>query len=189
MKQPIAQQARIEHRIVIVRGQKVLIDADLAALYGVETRALNQAVRRNPDRFPADFMFQLSAEEFTNWRSQIVMSNPGAKMGLRRAPFAFTEHGALMAATALNSSRAVEMSLYIVRAFVRMREVLVTHKVLAAKLAVLEQKTAALAQKHDTLAEDTRAQFKAVIKALRDLMTTPEPKRRPIGFVHPKERY
>jgi hypothetical protein len=109
MKTPLPI-ARIEHRIQLIRGHKVMIDADLAELYGVETRALNQAVKRNPDRFPADFMFQLSAEEFEQWRSHIVISNPSAKMGLRRPPFAFTEHGALMAATVLNSPRAVEMN-------------------------------------------------------------------------------
>src|SRR4051812_33676181 len=111
----------IEGRILLVRGQKVLLDADLAHLYGVETRALNQAVKRNLARFPVDFMFRLSPKELKNWRSQFVMSNPGAKMALRRAPFAFTEHGALMSATVLNSKRAVEVSLYVVRAFVRLR--------------------------------------------------------------------
>ena len=117
-----------------------------------------------------------------------MMSNPGARMGLRRAPFAFTEHGALMAATVLNSSRAVEMSLYVVRTFMRMREVLATHKELAGKLAALEQQTAVLAFKHDALAGNTRAQFKQVMDTLRELMRQPEPSRRPIGFVHPKEK-
>ena len=117
-----------------------------------------------------------------------MISNPGAKMGLRRPPFAFTEHGALMAATVLNSPRAVEMSLYVVRTFMRMRETLVTHKEFAGKLALLEKQTAALALKHDMLASNTRAQFKAVIDALRDLMAAPETKRRPIGFVHPKDK-
>src|SRR6267142_5310772 len=95
---------RIESRILLVRGHKVLLDADLAALYGVETRVLNQAVKRNRERFPADFIFRLSAKELKNWRSQFVMSNPGAKMGLRRAPLAFTEHGALMVAPARRTS-------------------------------------------------------------------------------------
>ena len=108
-------------------------------------------------------------------------------MGLRRPPFAFTEHGALMAATVLSSPRAVEMSLYVVRAFVRMREVLATHKALAKKLADLESKTQALALKHDQLAFATRKQFKEVIAALHALMTPPEPKRRPIGFITPEE--
>jgi len=184
---PVAVE-RIERAIHFLRGHKIMLDSDLAALYGVETRVLVQAVKRNPERFPKDFMFQLANQEFANWRSQIVMSNPGARMGLRRPPYAFTEHGALMAATVLNSPRAVEMSLYVVRAFVRMREVLATHKELAKKLEALEKKTEALALKHDAFATTTRAQFKEVIEALRALMTPPEPKRRPIGFVTPEEK-
>ena len=179
---------RIERAILIVRGHKVMLDADLAALYGVETRVLGQAVKRNLERFPKDFMFQLTNQELENWRSQIVMSNLGARMGLRRPPYAFTEHGALMAATVLNSPRAVEMSLYVVRAFVRMREVLAAHKELAKKLEALEKKTEALALKHDALVTTTRSQFKEVIDALRALMTPPEPKKRPIGFVTPEEK-
>ena len=101
----------IEHRILLIRGQKVLLDSALAALYGVATRVLNQAVRRNAGRFPPDFMFRLTPKELANWRSQLVISNPGARMGLRYPPFAFTEHGALMAATVLNSPRAVQASL------------------------------------------------------------------------------
>jgi ORF6N domain-containing protein len=168
---------RIERAILILRGHKVMLDNDLAALYGVETRALVQAVKRNPERFPKDFMFQLTNQELTAWRSQIVMSNPGAKMGLRRPPFAFTEHGALMAATVLNSPRAVEMSVYVVRAFVRMREVLTTHRELARKLAALERRI----DTHDeTIAE--------ILAAIRQLMAPPEPrKKRPIGFVTPEE--
>ena len=180
--------ARIENRIQVIRGHKVMIDSDLAELYGVETRVLNQAVKRNLDRFPADFMFQLSADELEQWRSQIVISNPGARMGLRRSPFAFTEHGALMAATVLSSARAVEMSVYVVRAFVQLREVLATHKDLAAKLARLERQTQALALKHDTLAQNTRLQLKQVFEAIRELMAPPEPKKRPIGFVVPEDK-
>ncbi len=149
---------------------------------------LNQAVKRNLDRFPADFMFQLSAKEFEHWRSQLVMSNPGAKMGLRRAPFAFTEHGALMAASILNSPRAVEVSVYVVRAFVRLRETLAAHKGLAVKLEELEQKTEALALRHDTFAANTRAQLRQVFDAIRELMVPPEPKRRPIGFITPDDK-
>ncbi|MDH4191228.1 MAG: ORF6N domain-containing protein [Betaproteobacteria bacterium] len=130
----------IENHILLIRGHKVLLDADLAALYGVEARALNEAVKRNAQRFPPDFMFQLSARELENWRSQFVMSNPGAKMGLRRAPFAFTEHGALMAATVLNSPRAVETSLYVVRAFARLRQFLASHKDLTRRLEEHEKK-------------------------------------------------
>ncbi len=188
MKAAAVSIERIEHSILVLRSHKVMLDSDLAALYGVETRVLVQAVKRNPGRFPGDFLFQMTHQELTVWRSQIVMSNPGARMGLRRPPFVFTEHGALMAATVLNSPRAVEMSLYVVRAFVRMREVLATHKALARKLSNLEKKTEALALKHDQLALATRAQLKEVIAALHALMTPPEPKRRPIGFVTPEEK-
>jgi len=188
MKVAMVPVERIERAILIVRGHKVMLDADLAALYGVETRVLVQAVKRNLARFPRDFIFQLTDQELAVWRSRIVMSNPKAKMGLRRPPYAFTEHGALMAATVLNSPRAVEMSLYVVRAFVRMREVLATHKAFAKKLADLEKKTEALARKHDQLALATHKQFKEVIAALHALMTPPEPKRRPIGFITPEEK-
>jgi hypothetical protein len=178
----------IERRIFIVRSHKVLMDADLAGLYGVETRVLNQAVKRNLERFPPDFMFMLSPQELDDWRSQIVMSKPGAKMGLRRTPYVFTEHGALMAATVLNSPRSVEMSLYVVRAFVQLRETLAAHKGLAAKLEELEQKTEALALRHDSLAANTRAQLKQAFDAIRQLMVPPEPQRRPIGFIIPNEK-
>lgn len=169
---------RIERAILVLRGHKVMLDSDLAALYGVETRVLLQAVKRNLERFPKDFMFQLTNQELAAWRSQIVMSNPGARMGLRRPPFAFTEHGALMAATVLNSPRAVEMSLYVVRAFVRMREVLSTHRELARKLAALERR---IDTQDETIAE--------ILAAIRQLMAPPEPKkRRPIGFITPDEK-
>jgi hypothetical protein len=169
---------RIENRILLVRGHKVLIDADLAALYGVETRMLNQAVKRNAERFPADFMFQLSAKELEAWRSHFVMSNPGARMGLRRTPFAFTEHGALMAGTVLNSPRAVQTSLYVVRAFVRLRQFLATHKNLARRLAEHEKKLAS----HDQA-------IAGLMNTIRSLLAPPEPsRRRPIGFVTQDEK-
>jgi phage regulator Rha-like protein len=178
---------RIERAILFLRGHKAMLDSDLAVLYGVETRVLVQAVKRNLERFPKDFMFQINNQEVAALKSQSVISNPPGRGGRRSAPYAFTEHGALMAATVLNSPRAVEMSLYVVRAFVRMREVLATHKELAKKLEALEKKTEALALKHDALATTTRAQFKEVIEALRALMTPPESKKRPIGFVTPEE--
>jgi len=157
----------------MIRGQKVLLDADLAALYGVETRALNQAVKRNTARFPGDFMFQLSGGEFADWRSQAVMSNPGAKMALRRAPYAFTEHGALMAATVLNSPRAVDASLYVVRAFVRLREFLAANKDLARRLDAHEKKLSS----HDQA-------IAGLLDTIRSLMAPlPAPKKRGIGFV------
>jgi hypothetical protein len=156
--------------------------------YGVETRVLMQAVKRNLERFPKDIMFELNNHEVVALKSQSVISNPPGRGGRRSTPYAFTEHGALMAASVLNSPRAVEMSLYVVRAFVRIREVLATHKELAKKLEALEKKTEALALKHDALATTTRAQFKEVIEALRALMTPPVPKKRPISFVTPEEK-
>jgi hypothetical protein len=148
------------------------------SLYGVETRALNQAVKRNAERFPSDFMFRLSSGELQNWRSHFVRSNPGARMGLRRAPIAFTEHGALMAATVLNSPRAVEVSLYVVRAFVRLREFLATHKDLARRLDAHERKLAS----HDQ-------SIAGLMNTIRQLMAPPPPaSRRPIGFIAPEER-
>jgi len=168
----------IESRILLVRGHKVLLDADLAALYGVETRILNQAVKRNRERFPADFMFRLSAKELGAWRSQFVMSNPGARMGLRRPPFAFTEHGALMVATVLNSPRAVQTSVYVVRAFIRLRQFLATHKDLARRLEEHEKRLST----HDQA-------IAGLMNTIRTLMAPPEaPRRRPIGFVNPDEK-
>ena len=163
----------VETQILAVRSQRVLLDADLATLYGVETRVLNQAVKRNADRFPSDFMFQLSAAEFEIWRSQFVISKPRAKMGLRRRPFAFTEHGALMAATVLNSPQAVQASLYVVRAFVRLREFLASHKELARRLEAHEKKLAT----HDQA-------IVGLVKTIRQLMAYPTPARgRQIGFI------
>jgi hypothetical protein len=163
----LAPQA-LAGRILIIRGQRVLLDADLAQLYGVETKKFNQQIRRNPARFPPDFMFELMGEEFESLRSQNVTSNRG---GRRYLPMAFTEHGAIMAASVLNSERAIEMSVYVVRAFVQLRELLVDHKALADKLAELERRVT----HHDnSLAE--------VIVAIRALMAQPNPANRPIGF-------
>lgn len=181
--QTALNDVHIDQRIAIVRGQKVLLDTDLALRYGVSTKRFNEQVRRNRSRFPADFMFQLSAEEWEALRSQIATLNAGRGRHRKYFPYAFTEHGAIMAATILNSTRATEISVYVVRAFVRLRETLATHKALASKLDALEQQTAAMAFRHDQLAANTRAQFKQVFDALRQLMAAPEPKRRPIGFV------
>ena len=170
---------RIESRIFLVRGHKVLLDADLATLYGVQTRRLNEQ---------DDFMFQLTHAEFELLMSQFATSNPG-RGGRRKRPLVFTEHGALMAASVLNSARAVEVSLYVVRAFVRLRETLAAHKDLASKLHVLEKKTEALALRHDGFAASTRLQLRQVFDAIRELMRAPAPtKRRPIGFVNPDEK-
>jgi hypothetical protein len=175
----------ITQRIVVLREQKVLIDADLAALYGVETRRLNEQVRRNRARFPADFIFELTPEEFANLKSQFATSSWG---GRRKLPLAFTEHGAIMAATVLNTPRAVEVSVYVVRAFVQLRELVGSHRELAKRLDDLEQKTEALAMQHDTFSRNTRNQLKQVFDALRELMTPPDPPKRPIGFVTPQEK-
>jgi hypothetical protein len=158
---------RIENRIYFLRGQKVMFSMHLAELYEVEPRALVQAVKRNAERFPPDFMFQLSKAEFENLKSQIVTSSWG---GLRRAaPYAFTEQGVAMLSSVLNSKRAVQVNIEIMRAFVRLREIMLTHKDLARKLEALEKK-------YD-------AQFKVVFDAIRQLMTPPGPKKRKIGFL------
>ncbi len=163
---------RIEHAILVIRGQKVLLDRDLAELYGVATRVLNQAVSRNRKRFPEDFMFQLSGEEFENWRSQFVISNSAVKMGLRHRPYAFTEEGVAMLSTVLNSERAIEVNIAIMRAFVRLREIMSTHKDLARKLGDIERKLG----EHDE-------KFVIVFEAIRQLMAPPVAPPKPrIGF-------
>jgi hypothetical protein len=168
---PIGEIAR---RIVVVRGQKVMIDADLAELYGAPTKRLNEQVRRNSDRF-TDFLFRLTPAE----RSEVVANcDHLAKLKFSPAlPYAFTEHGALMAASVLNTARAVEVSRYVVRAFVQQRELLAAHKGLAAKLADLESKYTG----HD------RA-IASIIAAIRQMAAPAETKGKPIGFVHPKEK-
>lgn len=175
-------------RIVVLRGQRVLLDSDLARLYGVNTARLNEQVKRNIARFPSDFLFRLEHQELTSLKSQIAISKNGTygRGGTRKLPLAFTEHGALMAANVLRSRRAIQVSVFVVRAFVRLRETLAAHKELAKKLEDLERKTAALDAKHDALADETRSKFMEVIAALRRLMSTPEPTPRPIGFVTPR---
>jgi hypothetical protein len=178
-------------RIATARGQRVILDSDLAALYEVQTKRFNEAVRRNLAKFPADFMFQLTAEEWVVLRSQSATLNAaGTGRGQHRKylPYAFTEHGAIMAANLLSSPRAVEVSVYVVRAFVRLRELAATHGDLAKRLAELEDKTEALAMNHDTFSRNTRNQLKQVFDALRELMTPPDPPRRPIGFVTPEDK-
>ncbi len=163
---------RIEQAILLIRGQKVMLDFDLAVLYDVPTKVLKQAVKRNIRRFPEDFMFQLSKVEMENWRSHFVTSNPAAKMGLRRPPFAFTEQGVAMLASVLNSERAIQVNIAIMRTFVKLRQIMATHKELAHKLASLERKIKA----HDT-------QIRGIFDVIHQLMTPPEPKKRPIGFL------
>ena len=172
---------RIEGRIQVVQGLRVMIDADLADLYGVPTKALNQAVKRNASRFPPDFMFQLNAAE----KAEVVTNcDHLAKLKFSRAlPYAFTEYGAVALANVLASSQAVEMGIYVVRAFVRLKEAATTHADLAKRLTELEEKTEGLAMSHDTFSRNTRNQLKQVFDALRELMTPPDPPKRPIGFV------
>ncbi len=161
-------QVIVERKIFLIRGRRVMLDRDLAELYGVETRVLNQAVKRNLNRFPEDFMFQLTQAEMENWKSQIVMSNKD-KMGLRRAPYAFTENGVAMLSSVLSSERAVEVNIQIMRTFTRLREMLLTHKDLQRKIEDMEKK-------YDH-------QFKIVFDAIKQLITHEEPKKKkPIGF-------
>lgn len=161
----------IGQQILLIRGAKVMLDSDMAELYGVTTKRLNEQAKRNLDRFPADFMFQLADDEHAALRSQIATSKTG-RGGRRYAPYVFTEHGAIMAATILNSPKAIEMSVFVVRAFIRLREVLSTHKELAAKLEALERKIGG----HD------RA-IAGLIDAIRQLMAAPTQSKRPIGFI------
>ena len=161
---------RIAGRILMARGQRVILDSDLAALYGVLVKRLNEQVRRNASRFPSDFVFHLTNQEVVSLKSQIATSSWGGK---RKPPLAFTEHGALMAATVLNSRRAIEVSVYVVRAFVEMREALATHRQIAKRLDELERKVGT----HD------RA-IGQILEAIRQLTTPPEgQRRRRIGFV------
>jgi len=179
----------IASRIVILRGQRVILDVDLAALYDVPTKRLNEQVKRNAQRFPADFMFRLSAEETTELNRSQFATGSQKHRDPRFAPFAFTEHGAIMAATVLNSTRAVEVSIFVVRAFVQLRELLASHRDLAQKLEELEQKTETLAMRHDDFARNTRMQLRQVFEVIQELMEPPEPaKKRPIGFVATEEK-
>ena len=146
---------RIERRIYLIRSQKVMFDFDLAELYQVPTKVFNQAVKRNLNRFPEDFMFQLNKQELENWRSQFVTSNPAAKMGLRRRPYAFTEHGVAMLSSVLNSERAVQLNILIIRAFVKLREMLATHKDLAERMEKIEAAQERHTSVIELLAEET----------------------------------
>jgi phage regulator Rha-like protein len=164
----------IERKILLIRGKKVMLDSDLAELYGVETFNLNKAVKRNIDRFPEDFMFQLTKEEADSLRFQIGMSKTKGRGGRRYLPYAFTEQGVAMLSSVLNSERAVQVNIAIMRVFVKLREMIASNKELAKRLDKLEKK-------YDT-------QFKVVFDAIRELMTPPEPKRKRIGFLREKEK-
>ena len=167
----------IQGRIVMVRGQNVILDSDLAALYGVETGALNRAIKRNIRRFPPDFIYRLTPDEVRNLRCQIGISKK--KGGRRYLPYVFTEHGALMAATVLNSPRAVQMSVFVVRAFVAMRAALSDTAALARKLAALEHEVKARLDGHDAAIVDVLRRFMEIL----DPPPLPEPPPKPpIGF-------
>ena len=153
----------------------------MAALYGVTTKRFNEQVKRNLDRFPSDFMLQLTVEEAAALRSQFATLEPGRGRHRKYPPYAFTEHGAIMAAMILNSARAVEMSTYVVRAFVQLRELLASNKELAKRLDELEARLARRPATHDQAITE-------IIRAIRQLMNPPEPKKRPIGFVELEEK-
>ena len=173
---PVAIE-RISQSILLLRGRRVILDRELAMIYGVQTRTLNQAIKRNLERFPEDFAFRLTREEAQSSRSQSVILNAGRGQNIKYLPYAFTEHGAIQAANVLSSQRAVEMGVFVVRAFVKLREVLTSNKDLAQKLDQLERKL----RTHD------RA-ILAILKAIRDLMGPPQSKGRGIGFTADLDR-
>jgi phage regulator Rha-like protein len=160
----------VMNKIYLVRKQKIMVDRDLAELYGVETKQLKQAVRRNRDRFPKDFMFEMNQAEFKNWRSQFVTSN-SEKRGLRYAPFCFTEQGVTMLSCILNSKRAIAVNIQVIRIFTRMREMLLTHKDILLQLEKIEQKLTG----HDS-------QIEQIFYYLKQLLNPPQPPRQKIGF-------
>jgi hypothetical protein len=165
MKSLVAMEF-VEKKILLIRGQKVILDVDLAELYGVTTKVFNQAVKRNIDRFPKDFMFQLTADEALTIRSQFVTAS---RRNIRYLPYAFTEHGIIMAASMLNSQRAIDASVYVVRAFIKLREMIASHKDLTKKLNELEKK-------YD-------GQFQIVFEAIRQLIEVEEKPKKKIGFI------
>jgi hypothetical protein len=190
----VVSKGQIDSMIRSIRGVRVMLDSDLAAIYGVSTKRLNEQVKRNLNRFPADFMFQLTAKEAVALRSQIATGSKSRSIlksqiatssshgGRRSHPYAFTEYGALMAANVLNSERAVQMSVFVIRAFVKMRETLLGTRELAKKLALLEKKLTGRLDVHEA----------AIVKVLQDLMQIlnppplpPDPPQRKIGFQSP----
>jgi len=162
-------QEVIESKILLVRGKKIILDKDLAKLYKVPTGRLNEQVKRNKERFPEDFMFQLTKEEFENWKSQIAMSN-STKMGIRRKPYAFTEQGVAMLSSVLNSRVAIQVNIQIMRTFILLKEIIMSHKDLQRKIENMEKK-------YDQ-------QFMVVFDAIKQLLIPPEKPKRKIGF-HP----
>ncbi|MBR2429403.1 MAG: ORF6N domain-containing protein [Alistipes sp.] len=179
----------IQNKIYEIRGERVMLDRDLAELYGVTTSALNQAVKRNLERFPADFMFQLTSDETEKWKSQIVMSN-SITMGLRRNPYAFTEQGVSMLSAVLKSETAVKVSIAIMRAFVAMRNYIATTTTVTAELSEIRAKVALLERNDEEnmeaindLSEDMRKEIDNIYQAIAALSIKPAtPARKPIGF-------
>ena len=161
----------ITRAIIILRGHRILLDSELAKIYGTTTKRLNEQIKRNRDRFPKDFMFQLTTEEAERSRSQIATLNSGRGQNIKYRPYAFTEHGAIQVANVLNSPRAIAMGVYVVRAFVQLRDLFASNKTLAQKFSELEHKL----KKHDDA-------ITAILSAIRELMNPPMPKRRGIGF-------
>ena len=159
---------RVERNILLIRGHRVMLDTDLAILYGVPTKRLNEQVRRNKKRFPSDFMFQLTPEEVERLRSQIATLKPGRGQHRKYSPYAFTEQGVAMLSSVLHSERAIQVNIAIMRAVMRLREMSCTNKTLARRLNELEKKDA--------------SQFRVVFEAIRELMAEAEPKAKRIGF-------
>ena len=174
----LAEEA-IVSKIYLIRGQKVMLDRDLAELYGVETRTLNQAVRRNEKRFPKDFMFQLTEKELANWISQFVISNSNKeKMGLRKLPLAFTEQGVAMLSSVLNSETAIAVNIRIIRIFTKMRQLLLTHKDILVKLEQVEKQLL----KQDIKIDKHEEEIQVIFQTLKELINPPQEPRPRIGF-------
>jgi ORF6N domain-containing protein len=169
----------IVNKIYLIRGQKVMIDRDLAELYGVETKRLKEAVRRNISRFPADFMFEMSKEEFENWRTHFASSNSDDRMGLRYAPFCFSEQGVTMLSCVLNTERAIAVNIRIIRVFTRMREMLSTHKDILVKIEQIEKELF----KQGVRMDEHEGDIQAIFQVLKKLVEAPPEQPRPrVGF-------
>ena len=185
----------IQSKIYDIRGQKVMLDRDLAEMYGVETRALNQAVKRNTDRFPVDFMFQLTDEETEIWKSQIVMSN-SIKMGVRRNPYVFTELGVAMLSSVLNSKTAIQINMGIMRAFVAARQLLLNPptdpvRELQSEVKELKEYIEEVFADYNDINDDTRMQLELINQTLAELQAQKalaDKPRNPIGFIAPKKK-
>lgn len=169
-------------KIYLIRGKKVMIDRDLAEMYGVETKRLNEQVKRNKKRFPLDFMFQLTAKEFDDWKSQFATSNR-ERMGLRKLPFAFTELGVAMLSSVLNSDTAIEVNIQIIRIFTRMRESLSNHQDVLLKMEQLEKKVV----EHGQINQKHEEEIQLIFQALKQLLQQPSEPRKLKGFKISKE--